>query len=921
MTQKLGVDVKATFDGANIEATLKRLNERIEAFGKQAGNIHFNPISVEALGGLEKAVHLLEQFEKRSKEAMVGLSADVKKRVKESNQKVADVLQLDLGKIYISPQAQQAAARNILGHVLQGTQFAPSAAVAPVAATPPPKLPAPRTATEHAVFGLMGIIGQAGEGGLHAAGGGGMVISNAIRHARVRAAQAANVEGGGSPLMMGIGGGLGALAGGLAALGIGKLVGGVMNKVGQAEQDAIGIDTLKRQMGDVGVSFTYLQETVRKSAFDMGASYDEAAKAAVEFAKEAGLGAAKQEELGRALPNIIGFARSFGLDIGQSTQMFGAARRFGVSSNEGGDRRLALMIGEAVSKGGMVGRTDELVGALSSFMATQARMAMAPANASGFLGMMAGLTGSGMAGLDPAGAASLIGQVNASVARGGVGEAGQNFSMYALSRGRLDPYDTRLLMEQGAFGNATSAFVGTDGKPSVDAQFRKKFGLAPPPGIDATANLEREIEVLKQESGGNAKRLAAELAGLHGLNLGQAEALLTFGPQQLGKIEQQLKDAKVNMSAITPSAYQALGQLSGASGAELRKQAQAMIDSGRLNSTQLAELQGAKGTEELRNTLMRLTAELGQETSVGTQTRDSINHMDVTLEKLASGLIGPTNTMRDALVLMAGGGHMSERDVLTAAADARRQSRLRHARDEANVPGMIGSDMDLGSASETEIAQRQAQLHETERKINEEENKRLAETLRLYDQADERAGSAGGSPFVKPMSESRMQEILRLTSTSSIYDPFFQKYAGGGITAADLKLAAATESSMDPNAKSKAGALGLMQVMPFKGRFKPGENPLDPETSVRAGAEVLKQALKDAHGDRKEMWNRYYGMGPSGAQYADNALRLGGGGKPIQLTFDTYLHQHDGHGKTVVSRASPVNVQLFPPDDGALRAR
>ena len=45
------------------------------------------------------------------------------------------------------------------------------------------------------------------------------------------------------------------------------------------------------------------------------------------------------------------------------------------------------------------------------------------------------------------------------------------------------------------------------------------------------------------------------------------------------------------------------------------------------------------------------------------------------------------------------------------------------------------------------------------------------------------------------------------------------------------------ESSGNPNAKSEAGALGLMQVMP--GHFQPGENPLDPTTNVSRGLEIL----------------------------------------------------------------------------------
>lgn len=44
-------------------------------------------------------------------------------------------------------------------------------------------------------------------------------------------------------------------------------------------------------------------------------------------------------------------------------------------------------------------------------------------------------------------------------------------------------------------------------------------------------------------------------------------------------------------------------------------------------------------------------------------------------------------------------------------------------------------------------------------------------------------------------------------------------------------------------------ALGLMQVVPFKGRFRPGENPWDPETNIRVGCRLLKQELVRFKGD------------------------------------------------------------------------
>ncbi|HBS2505173.1 TPA: lytic transglycosylase domain-containing protein [Klebsiella variicola subsp. variicola] len=73
-----------------------------------------------------------------------------------------------------------------------------------------------------------------------------------------------------------------------------------------------------------------------------------------------------------------------------------------------------------------------------------------------------------------------------------------------------------------------------------------------------------------------------------------------------------------------------------------------------------------------------------------------------------------------------------------------------------------------------------------------------------------------------------------------------------------LKAIAAGESSWDQNAVSKAGAKGLMQVMP--GNFQPGENPFDPHDNIMAGARVFSWAMQSANGDIEEAL-RYYNGG------------------------------------------------------------
>ncbi|MCE0320171.1 lytic transglycosylase domain-containing protein [Klebsiella pneumoniae] len=132
---------------------------------------------------------------------------------------------------------------------------------------------------------------------------------------------------------------------------------------------------------------------------------------------------------------------------------------------------------------------------------------------------------------------------------------------------------------------------------------------------------------------------------------------------------------------------------------------------------------------------------------------------------------------------------------------------------------------------------------------------------------------AGGNHFVKgglsdPNTPAFSKWLTRhLYSWSGTapkeYDQYFLDAANKyNVDPRWLKAIAAGESSWDQNAVSKAGAKGLMQVMP--GNFLPGENPFDPHDNIMAGARVFKDGLdwarRKAGGDFDEAL-RYYNGG------------------------------------------------------------
>lgn len=94
-----------------------------------------------------------------------------------------------------------------------------------------------------------------------------------------------------------------------------------------------------------------------------------------------------------------------------------------------------------------------------------------------------------------------------------------------------------------------------------------------------------------------------------------------------------------------------------------------------------------------------------------------------------------------------------------------------------------------------------------------------------------------------------------------------------------IKAVIQTESNFNPNAVSRAGAKGLMQIMDFNSRAMGVKDPFDPAQNVDAGARILRGQLNH-FGDLSKAIAAYNAGGPTVDRY---------GGIPPYRETQTYV--------------------------------
>lgn len=593
-------------------ASINQMGQRIA----QANKAQYDPVGKEGLA-------TLAEYEKRLKQ-LAAVSESLRKRMKATGQQDASPLSLDFDAMYPNQ-----AARN-----QQMLQFFKAVFGGGFKAAPP--------APAHGGGGS----GQGGGGGgtrppAQPPGGGmGGAAFGAARGALAATGPMGGMASGaiGVGLSAGFGAGLVTLLGGLLQTGISK----VMERVGQAEDNAVAMDRLKRILGDVNVSFTALESVVKSGAQNLRITYAETEKLATQFVKLSNVSDEQFKSLPEELEVGVGVSRAFGLDPSQGVGVMGQMRGLGVTKDTQESRRFALLIGETIGKAGAFAKADEVMESIAAFASSQTRQNMSAANVAGYAGMFSGMVSSGISGMDPQGAAGMLSRINATLsAGGGKGEASQFFTGIVGQRMGLDPIQTQILREGGAF--ATNDLMFGEGSAA------SRFGLPGPSGNETF--LQASLAELRRQYGGN-KSLLAQAASNHlGVGINQAMALLSVDPKQIGEMQ-----ARADLSKLSASGIGNMSKALYGSAGDRQALATSMLGRKDVSQTDKDAIAEAMKKDEAtqREVLARLSAQYDQERTTGSDIRDSKNALDNIATSLASHLIPLTQEMRHGIMFLAG---------------------------------------------------------------------------------------------------------------------------------------------------------------------------------------------------------------------------------------------------------------------------
>ncbi len=115
------------------------------------------------------------------------------------------------------------------------------------------------------------------------------------------------------------------------------------------------------------------------------------------------------------------------------------------------------------------------------------------------------------------------------------------------------------------------------------------------------------------------------------------------------------------------------------------------------------------------------------------------------------------------------------------------------------------------------------------------------------------------------------------------------------------------ESNFNPNAVSRKGAMGLMQLMPDTARSLKVQNPFDPKQNVDAGVRYFKNLMDNYKGDLK-LSLAAYNAGSGAVARSNGVPRIPETQNYVKQITSAYWNSGGGLGTTSRALSSPVHV-------------
>lgn len=794
------IPVSADFDQGKLDQQLQQMMQKINALGRQiaqANKVKFEPVGKTTLDDMRK---LTQQFE-----TLKRVSGDLNRRINATGQSGQGFLDLDWSRMYPDAASRHRHMSRAFQYVT-GYNFGPPAGGGGRGGGP-----APQPGWSWAQTGNVGAgIVQSGLRATNGVTGGvGGVAANAL----------------GTGMSAGFGAGLMGLLGGVAALGAGKLVGAATEKLDQAEANKVAIDTLKRTLGDVNVSFKALESVVQSAAKNVNITFDEAGKLGQQFAKLGNIPAAKYGSLAGEIQTGVGLSRAFGLDPTQGIGFLGGMRGMRATQDENGSKRMALLIGETIAKSDAFAKSDDVMEAISSYVENQTRSAMGVPNVAGYAGMYSAMVGSGIPGMDPAGAGALLARMNATLsAGGGKGEASQFFTSRVGRSMGLDPFQMQVLREGGLFATNDQAF----GAGSVYSRYMGRNG----PGGGKTY-LQGTIDMINRQYAGDddtSKLMRAQAFANHaGINMSQAMGILSIKPNEMGEMQKYAGDlTKLNAGGIANMSKALFG--SDADRSAIAKSMLSRSDVSAADKEAIQAAQAGKGGKGLREVLAEISAKYDQERTQGQDIRDSKNALDNIKTSIAEKLIPLTQEMRHGIMAIAGDGKKSPRQIMEEVIRAESNDRtstiegdfkkkmdpLKHRLGQVNYElyGRFGTSAER----KAELSEEQKRLDEEINKLKEQQKKLLGEENTRREREIENLKEADRQRWEAERLEQERKSLVNTTASGQASYGVLRTQdgravgAGAGATAAEASISPASLSGV-PDGDQRTNLASFLDVI------------------------------------------------------------------------------------------------------------